>query len=359
MSNCESCSGGSCGNDKDGLPPGILREYDLNQSTADGSVIWLEVKRDGQSISLCSVSKELIGKMRSMSDSRIFGVIMGDIELKPLYDEIFSYGVDTLYQIKGKKISEYHPEVYSDMISDVCNRVNPAVVLIGGTPRGREIAPRVAATLATGITADCTALEMDGRDMKMTRPAFGGNIIATISCTTYPQIATVRPGVFVMPEPMIGRKGTVIYRQYSGDGFKDIMSSKHVEEHDIDISNAKVLISLGNGMNKESMVIAEELARLIGAELSCSRALVEKGWFPISRQVGQSGRSVSPDLYLAFGISGSVQHKVGISSARRIISINKDADAPIGDVADIIIVGDANMIIKDMLDLVRSRDSEK
>jgi electron transfer flavoprotein alpha subunit len=356
MSDCGSCSNGSCSANKgDGdLPPGMLQQYNLNQSTAEGNVVWIETIKDDLGIKIADISLELIGKIRRMSDSRVFGIIIGDNDVKSLYDEIFSYGVDTLYHVKDKYLVTYHPEAYSDAIADVANRINPAMILIGGTTRGREVAPRVAAILSTGLTADCTELEMDGRKLLMTRPAFGGNIIATISCDTFPQMATVRPGIFSIPEPEIGRKGTVIYRQASCKCLKDIISSHHIETVESDISKAKILISLGKGIKKESIAIAESVALKIGGSVSCSRALVEKGWMPQNKQVGQSGRNVAPDIYIAFGISGSIQHKAGISSAKKIIAINSDPDAPIKDVCDEFIVGDANRIL---MELDRQLDS--
>lgn len=347
---CESCSGGSCSTDggKDGLPPGMLQQYDLNQSTADGGLVWIETVVQGDSIRISDVSVQLLGKLRKMSDARLFGVLFGGPEVKPLYDEIFSYGVDTLYHVRTRGPSVYRPEVYADCLADVSNRVNPAVILIGGTLRGREIAPRLAASLSTGLTADCTELSMDGRDLLMTRPAFGGNIIATISATSFPQMATVRPDIFPMPEPEIGRKGTVIYREPVCSEQKEIISSVMKKTSEIDISKAKVLISLGNGVRRSSVETAERIASKLGGMVSCSRSLVDKGWMPMSRQVGQSGRSVSPDIYIAFGISGSVQHKAGINSAKKIIAVNIDPDAPIKDVCDEFIVGDADLILEEL-----------
>lgn len=346
---CESCSGGSCDRDKTGLPPGMLSEYNLNQSPAEGSLVWIEVINDGNTIMMNDSSKEILGKLQEISDGRIFGVIFGDTELKVLYGEIFSYGVDTLYHIKDKKMIQFQPEVYCEMLVDLCNRVMPAVVLMGATPRGRELAPRLAASLGTGLTADCTELKMDGRFLQMTRPAFGGNIIATISCDHFPQMATVRPGTFPMPEPMIGREGTVIYRQYYGSNYKNIISSERIISVDYDITRAKILISLGNGIKeKESVAVAESIAKKLGGMVSCSRALVERGWFPQSRQVGQSGNNVFPDIYMAFGISGSIQHKAGIGSAKRVIAVNIDPEAPIHEIADVSVIGNADSILKEM-----------
>ncbi len=349
---CESCSSGSCSNnDKSGLPPGMLQKYKLSIDRSDGFLVWLEVERgpDGEP-RICQHCKELLGKIREMDggNSRVWGVIFGHLELKPLYKEIYSYGVETLYEVHDKALSTFHPEAYADNIAQIVVRTEPAVILFGATPRGRELAPRVAALLDAGLTADCTGLELQDRDLFMTRPAFGGNVMATIRCTTFPQIATVRPGTFPVPEPDTSRRGTVIYWQSTSCDLKDIISSEIKEGAGEDISKSKILISLGAGVKKESVPVAESLARKLGGTVSCSRKLVEKGWFGQSRQVGQSGRSVAPDLYLAFGISGAIQHLAGIGSAKRVIAINTDSEAKISEVADEIIVGDANKILKEL-----------
>lgn len=349
MSGCSgSCSDGSCSSDdKDRLPPGMLVQYDLNLESGLGTLIWAETVKTRNGIEIDPAVLEILGKARELSDDRIFAMITGDVSIRPLYDVLFSYGVDSLYHIRNKDMETYHPEAYAEALADLSKRVDPAMILIAGTSRGREVAPLTAAKLGTGLTADCTELSMDGRKLVMTRPAFGGNILATIVCRKTPQMATVRPGTFKIKEPSVGRKGTAISRPFTPSRLKEIIS----EGRDSDVSNiadADILISLGNGIkNKETVAIAEELALKIGAKVSCSRALVEKGWFDHSRQVGQSGRNVSPKIYLAFGISGSVQHKAGIH-ADKVIAINKDPNAPIHEIADESIIGDATEILKKM-----------
>lgn len=349
---CESCSSGSCqSNDKSGLPPGMLKKYRLNVDRSDGFLVWIETEKDSDgNIRMCGHAKELLGKIKEMDGnrSRIWGVVFGHSELKPLYPEIYSYGVETLYEVHDRRLSVFHPEAYADNIARIAVRTEPAVVLFGATPRGREVAPRVAAELDAGLTADCTELSLDGRDLLMTRPAFGGNVVATIRCTSYPQIATVRPGTFPVPEPEEDRRGTVIYWQSTSRVLKDIVSSETKTGTGDDITKARILVSLGAGIRKESVPIAESVAEKLGGTVSCSRKLVEKGWFPPSRQVGQSGKTVAPEIYLAFGISGSVQHLAGIGSAKRIIAVNKDVDAGISEVADEIIVGDADAILREL-----------
>ena len=349
---CESCSSGSCStNNKDGLPPGMLQKYKLNIDRSDGFLVWIEVEHDPEGRPrMCDYCKELLGKIREMDGgrSRIWGVIFGHLELKPLYPEIYSYGVETLYEVHDRRLSVYQPEAYAENIAQIVIRTEPAAILFGATPRGRELAPRVAALLDAGLTADCTGLELNDRDLLMTRPAFGGNVMATIRCTTFPQIATVRPGTFPVPVPDTGRKGTVIYWQNASENFKEILRSEAKRTTDENIAGARILISLGAGIRKDTIPIAESLAEKLGGMVSCSRKLVENGWFPQTRQVGQSGRNVAPEIYLAFGISGAIQHLAGISSAKRIIAVNTDSNAKIAEVADEFIIGDANRIIREL-----------
>ncbi|MCQ2079242.1 MAG: electron transfer flavoprotein subunit alpha/FixB family protein [archaeon] len=349
---CESCTDGSCqSEEKGGLPPGMLQRYRLGVDRSDGFLVWIETERDAEgNIRVCDHVKELLGKIRQMDGgrSRVWGVIFGHLELKPLYPELYAHGVDTLYEVHDRVLSTFHPEAYADNLAQIIVRTEPAVVLFGATPRGRELAPRVAARLDAGLTADCTELALSDRDLLMTRPAFGGNVMATIRCTSFPQMATVRPGVFPVPEPFREGKGTVIYWQSTCRILKDIISSEIKRDSGEDITKARILISLGAGVKRESISVAESLARKLGGTVSCSRKLVEKGWFNQSRQVGQSGKTVAPDLYLAFGISGAVQHLAGIGLAGRVIAINRDANAGISEVADEIVVGDANAILREL-----------
>ena len=348
MSDCGSgsCSSGGCSDDKDRLPPGMLSVYDLNQQTGLGTLVWAETVKDGDSISLHPCVLEILGKITDISDDRIFAMMVGGPELKPLYKVLFEHGVDTVYHIRG--IRDYSVGAYAEALADLSQRVNPMSLIVPGTPRGREIAPLTAAMLKTGLTADCTELSMDNGKLSMTRPAFGGDLIATITCEKHPQMATVRPGIFSPKEPVTGRQGTAIMRPFTPKRDIEVVEESALSEG-YDISDAKILISLGNGVKDRSMVdVAERIAKKIGAKVSCSRALAEKGWFDHSRQVGQSGRAVSPDLYMAFGISGSSQHMAGVR-AKKIVSINNDPDAPINALSDKCIIGDASEILKALL----------
>ena len=340
-----SCSTGGCSDDKDRLPPGMLSVYDLNQQTGLGTLIWAETREKDGEVTIEPAVLEIVGRIKEISDDRVFAMITGRAEIKPLYKILFEHGVDTLYHIRSKEMETYSPEAYAEALADLSVRINPMSIVVPGTARGREVAPLTAAMLKTGLTADCTALSMEDGKLAMTRPAFGGDLMATITCDKHPQMATVRPGIFKTKEPVSGKTGTAISRPFSPKMVKKIVEESSVSEG-YDISDANILISLGNGVrNKEMVDLAEQIARMIGAKVSCSRALVEKGWFDHSRQVGQSGRAVSPDLYIAVGISGSSQHMAGVR-AKRIIAINNDPEAPINAFADKCILGDATEILR-------------
>ena len=352
MSGCEggSCSTCStCGSDDpDRLPPGMLRVYDLNQSTSDGILVWVETVGSGEDLRIADVSAELIGAARRLTDGRVFAVVFGGQEVKSLYPMLFGYGVDSLYHVRERDLETYMPEDYAACIVSLIERIEPAAVLMGATPRGRELAPRIASTLGTGLTADCTGISADGRRIVMTRPAFGGNLMADIECTRFPQMATVRPGTFPMPEGREGT-GTAIYWQFPARVGREVLSEEAVSDTGSDIRDARILISLGDGIRERSLIdVAESVASKVGGMVSCSRALVERGWMPRSRQVGMSGRTVSPDVYIAFGISGAVQHRAGMSGARRVIAVNSDPEAPIHGFADLSLIADAGEILREM-----------
>ncbi len=357
MSGCEggSCSTCDSGN-PDRLPPGMLRRYDINQSTADGTLVVIETVGKGDDVKVSEASAGLLAKAREMTEGRLFAVVFGGLEVKPLYPEIFGYGVDTLYHVRDQRLETYIPEAYSECLAAVVDRIEPAAVLFNASQYGREVAPRLAASLGVGLTADCTGLSADGRKLIATRPAFGGTLMADIEYIGFPQIATVRPGAFPAPERKEGQ-GTAIYWQYTGDSVPDGFRDSPVENGGDDIGDARIVISLGDGIRDRSVIeVAERVCGKMGAALCCSRALVEKGWMPRSRQVGMSGRIVNPDLYIAFGISGAVQHRVGMNGAKRIIAVNDDPDAPIHGFADVSLLADAGEVLRSLeKSLLRAR----
>lgn len=352
---CSSCSSCGSSDDPDRLPPGMLFVYNLNQSTADGVLVWIETAGSSDEPRIADVSAELLGAARGLTDGRVFGIVFGGPEVKALYPRLFGYGVDTLYHVRERDLEVYRPEEYASCIVSLIKRIEPATVLLGATARGRELAPRIASEMGTGLTADCTGLSSDGRRVVMTRPAFGGNLIADIECLKFPQMATVRPGTFPTPEAREGT-GTAIYWQYRGGPGKEIVSEETVIESGDDIRDSRILISLGDGIRDRSLIdVAESVARKVGGMVSCSRSLVEKGWMPRSRQVGMSGRTVAPEIYIAFGISGAVQHRAGMSGAGKVIAVNSDPDAPIHHYADLSLIADAGEILREMDRALRGR----
>ncbi|MCI8781643.1 MAG: electron transfer flavoprotein subunit alpha/FixB family protein [Lachnospiraceae bacterium] len=314
---------------------------------------------------LSGIAFELLGKAKELAgdlNTDVTAVLIGS-GVKGLADQLAEYGADKVIVVDDPELKEYRTEPYAHALSSVINEYKPEIVLVGATAIGRDLGPRVSARVATGLTADCTVLEIGdfplnpipGQEQKhnqllMTRPAFGGNTIATIACPdNRPQMATVRPGVMQKREPVAGAKAEVI--DYN-PGFTP--DHKYVEIVDIvkelsdtvDIMDAKILVSGGRGVGSpENFKILEDLAAAIGGTVSCSRAVVDSGWKPKELQVGQTGKTVRPNVYFAIGISGAIQHTAGMEESDIIVAINKDSNAPIFDVADYGIVGDLNKIV--------------
>ena len=314
---------------------------------------------------LSSIAFELLGKAKELAaplNTEVTAVLIGS-GVKGLVDQLAEYGADKVIVVDDPELKEYRTEPYAHALSSVINEYKPEIVLVGATAIGRDLGPRVSARVATGLTADCTVLEIGdfplnaipGQEQKhnqllMTRPAFGGNTIATIACPdNRPQMATVRPGVMQKIDPIAGAKAEVI--EYN-PGFTP--DNKYVEILDIvkelsdtvDIMDAKILVSGGRGVGSaENFKMLQDLADVIGGTVSCSRAVVDNGWLPKELQVGQTGKTVRPNVYFAIGISGAIQHTAGMEESDLIIAINKDDSAPIFDVADYGIVGDLNKIV--------------
>ncbi len=314
---------------------------------------------------LGGIAFELLGKAKELAadlGTDVTAVLIGS-DVKGLTDKLAEYGADKVIVVDDPELKDYRTEPYAHALASVINEYKPEIVLVGATAIGRDLGPRVSARVATGLTADCTVLEIGdfplnpipGQEQKhnqllMTRPAFGGNTIATIACPdNRPQMATVRPGVMQKIEPVAGAKAEVI--EYN-PGFTP--NNKYVEILDVvkeisnavDIQDAKILVSGGRGVGSpENFKILDDLAAAIGGTVSCSRAVVDSGWKPKELQVGQTGKTVRPNVYFAIGISGAIQHTAGMEESDIIIAINKDENAPIFDVADYGIVGDLNKIV--------------
>lgn len=319
------------------------------------SVMVFVEQRSGE---IQNVSLELLGKGRELADkinNKLSAVLLGH-NIKKLSEELIEYGADEVVYVEDENLDVYLTSTYTKALTEVINKKNPDIVLVGATTIGRDLAPRVSATIETGLTADCTSLEIDDENqgLLMTRPAFGGNIMATIICPNHrPQMSTVRPGVMKKLEKDITRTGNVekIDVKFLED-YKNVQVLKYVKENvkKVNIEDAKVLISAGRGIGcKENMDALYELADLLGAEVSASRAVVDAGWIDKSRQVGQTGKTVRPDIYIACGISGAIQHLAGMEESEYIIAINNNSDAAIFEVADLSLVGDVNKVIKNLI----------
>lgn len=304
------------------------------------------------------VSLELIGKARELGGP-VTAVLMGS-GVGALARELVAYGADRVVLIEAPELATYTTEYYTQALCAAVTSYPPDILLVGATAIGRDLGPRVAARLHTGLTADCTALEIDEqtRGLLMTRPAFGGNLMATIVCPEHrPQMATVRPGVMVRALRDEGRQGEIVPLDA---GLVHNACCVSVEDvvmkvaHKVDIQQARVLVAGGRGVGSaEGFELVGELARALGGELAASRAAVDAGWQDKDSQVGQTGKTVRPGLYIAIGISGAIQHLAGMEESDYIIAINKDPQAPIFNAADAGIVGDYRKIVPRLIEEVR------
>ena len=321
-----------------------------------------------------NIAFELIGKGKDLADdlgTEVTAVLVGS-GVKGLADQLAEYGADKVIVVDDPELKEYRTEPYAHAIASVIEKYKPEIFLVGATAIGRDLGPRVSARIHTGLTADCTQLDIGdfplvptpGKEQKhnqllMTRPAFGGNTIATIACPDFrPQMATVRPGVMQKREKNPGAKANV---EEFNPGFTpdhkyvEIMEVVKAVANTVDIMDAKILVSGGRGMGgPENFKMLEELAEVLGGQVSCSRAVVDAGWKPKDLQVGQTGKTVRPNVYFAIGISGAIQHLAGMEESDIIVAINKDETAPIFEVADYGVVGDLNKIVPALTEKLRA-----
>lgn len=321
-------------------------------------------QEDGE---LHRVGLELLGKAQQLAqdlETQVTGVLVGN-HISHLAPVLIQHGADRVILVHHEILEHYTVESYTKALEEVIRSENPEILLLGATQLGRELGPRLAARLKTGLTADCTQLEIDKENklLLMTRPAFGGNLMATIICPNHrPQMATVRPGVFPMPQADAKRKGQIV--EYVPK-FDDFVCKITVEEivrkikRGTDITEAKIIVAGGRGIgSKDGFEMLYELAQLIGGEVAGSRAAVDNGWIEKDRQVGQTGKVVRPKLYIAVGISGAIQHLAGMQESEYIIAINKDPEAPIMKIADLGIVGDWKEIVGRLIKKLSSKEME-
>ena len=328
---------------------------------------------------LNGIALELVGKGKDLAKdlgTEVTAVLIGS-DVMSLTKELAEYGADRIIVVDDPELKEYRTEPYAHALAEVIKKYKPEIMLVGATAIGRDLGPRVSARIHTGLTADCTQLEIGdfpinpipGREqlhnqLLMTRPAFGGNTIATIACPNFrPQMATVRPGVMQKAERVEGAQAVI---EEFNPGF--VPNNKYVEILDIvkavsdveDIMDAKILVSGGRGVGSaENFKLLDDLAEALGGTVSCSRAVVDAGWKSKDLQVGQTGKTVRPHVYFAIGISGAIQHLAGMEESDIIIAINKDETAPIFDVADYGIVGDLNKILPALTEKIKEAKAAK
>jgi electron transfer flavoprotein alpha subunit len=297
---------------------------------------------------IANVSFELLGQGRKLADAlgcKLCGMLMGD-GVEQCAQEAIRHGADTVYLTESPALKEYRTDSYAAGAVHLIKKYKPEIVIFGATTQGRDFAGTVATTIYTGLTADCTGLDIDPETklLKQTRPAFGGNIMATILCQRHrPQMATVRPKVFPMPEKDDSRKGTIVREELPIGEDKirtKVLDFVQVAET-VNLADAEIIVSGGRGVGgSENFAIIRELADVLGGAVGASRAAVDAGWIPYEHQVGQTGRTVRPKIYIACGISGSIQHQAGMKTSEIIVAINKDPEAPIFKIATYGIVAD-------------------
>lgn len=312
------------------------------------------------------VAYQLLGKGRKLADQlkvNLTLVILGDAFENKL-EEFGQFGADEVIYVKSPILKDYYSDLYVNTLTDLINEHKPEIILIGATPTGRDFAPRVAKKVKAGLTADCTGLDIeeDTGNLMQTRPTFGGNIMATIRTpTSRPQMATVRPGIFKANKDYKKKvKIKKIEKKFTEkDSVTKIIKIIEKQKKSINLEDAEIIVAGGRGVgSKQGFKIIEELAKVLGAELGGSRVTVELNWLDQDRQVGQTGKTVSPKLYIACGISGAIQHLVGMHNSEIIVAINKDQNAPIFSVAHYGIVGDLHEIVPALIEKLKKIKSE-
>lgn len=311
---------------------------------------------------LKSVSIELAGKAKELAgnlNTKVTAVVLGS-DVGHLSKELMAYGADEVLIMDAVWLKDFNDHVYGEIMIDLIKKYKPEIVLIGATSNGRSLAPHISSTLRTGLTADCTVLEIDSEErlLLQTRPAFGGNLMATIVCpNNRPQMATVRPKVFKPIEPDYTRQGKVTLLPVASpiEGF--VKKIRDIDNEDrLNLADADIIVSVGRGIgNQKNIQLAKELADALGGALGASRPVVDSGWMLYSQQVGQTGKTVAPKIYIACGISGAIQHLAGLADIETIVAINNDPDAPIFKVANYAIVGDVKEILPLLTEKIKVR----
>ena len=312
---------------------------------------------------ISEVTLEILGKAKELHNilkQKVKVILIGS-NIEKFCETLTLYGADTIYIADNESLKSYHPEIYSSLIVDIVHKYKPNILLFPATRNGKDLAPRLAALLETGLVANCIKLNFQNSNLLMTRSAYGDNIMVDIICLkTRPQMATIRPKTMQKSEPDSNNTSEIIkipvktIPEHSDIKIEDIITvsepgSKPIEEADI-------IVSGGRGVgSKENFMLLEDLANLLNGAVGASRTAVESGWMPRSSQVGQSGKTVSPKIYIACGISGTTQHLIGMNRSKVIIAINKDPNAPIFDIANYGIVGDLKVIVPLLTEALRKK----
>ena len=337
-------------------PAGRGRNLELPEHLKSYKGVWVFIEHDRGQVH--SVSWELMGEARKLADKlgvSVAGVVMGgpDEKLDDFAREAYAYGADSCYVMRDPVLKGYRNEPFTKGMTDLVNQYQPEILLLGATTMGRDLAGSVATTLGTGLTADCTELNIDGttRALAATRPTFGGSLLCTIMTLAYrPQMATMRPRTAPMPRRDDSRTGSITEATL-GMVETDIVTKlldfiPDANRNTVNLAYADVIVSGGKGLkNPDNFKLVWDLARVLGAEVGATRPVVQAGWVEAERQVGQTGKTVRPKLYIAAGISGAIQHRVGMESSDVIVAINTDANAPIFDFAHFGIVGNALQVL--------------
>ncbi|MBL8330768.1 MAG: electron transfer flavoprotein subunit alpha/FixB family protein [Rubrivivax sp.] len=330
------------------------RNTELPEHLKSYKGVWVFIEHDRGHVH--PVSWELMGQARILADKlgvSVSGVLLGGPSdtLEEYAKEAYTYGADRCYLMRDPVLQGYRNEPFTKGLTDLVNAHQPEILLLGATTMGRDLAGSVATTLSTGLTADCTELNIDGRALAATRPTFGGSLLCTIMTLAYrPQMATVRPRVMPMPRRDSSRTGDIVTLPL-GMVETDIVTKllefiPDASRNTVNLAYADIIISGGKGLkNADNFKLVWDLARVLGAEVGATRAVVQAGWAEAERQVGQTGKTVRPKLYIAAGISGAIQHRVGVEGADVIVAINTDPNAPIFDFAHHGIVGNAMQVL--------------
>ena len=337
---------------------------EIDLSAYHGVWVFAE-QRDGK---LMSVALELLGEGRKLADQvgcELCAVLCGE-QVEALIPELYAYGAEKVYYADSPELRTYRTDAYTKVIYEAIQRYRPEIVLLGATHIGRDLGPCLAVRCGTGLTADCTRLEIDPetKGILQTRPAFGGNLMATIQCPKHrPQMSTVRPGVMEKPVRDAGRTGETIRLSAEfkeGEIRTRILEIVKSAKETVSLSDAKVIVSGGMGLGgKEGFDLLRKLADRMGGTVGASRAAVDAGWIDHAYQVGQTGTTVRPDIYFACGISGAIQHAAGMKDSKLIVAINQNESAPIFDIADIGIVGDLYKVIPAILSELEQYEEKK